>query len=56
MKYFFQCSSCGKKKSKEFPMGKKGIVICTCGVTMDSIISTPKFMLVGEGWAGKNRM
>lgn len=55
MIYEYKCE-CGKETEKNFPIGKREEVICECGETMKKKISTPKFMLMGEGWASKSRV
>lgn len=57
MIYEYSCRACGDADEAEFAMGKAPETIqCHCGKRMQRVIAKPKYMLKGEGWAGKNRI
>ena len=50
MIYKYVCS-CGKKKTRRFPIGKSQNVACNCGKQMEKVISF-SVNFVGDGFTG----
>lgn len=38
------------------PVGSELVPICICGETMERVFGKVKFILEGNGWAGKSRI
>lgn len=50
MKHHFKCE-CGKRKTKNFPLGKRKKVKCICGKEMKKEISYPMgIQFIGDGF------